>query len=174
MDGPLALSLGLERREDDYLEDKPVKRSDSIVTKKMLLRIAVHSILIVLLVVFQKLYNFINASILQTDTVIFCFFVLFQLFNAINAREIGTKSVLFSLGKNKLFSALFFATVAMQILFTEFAGRLFNTVSLGKLWVKVFCVTFAIIVFSELYKLLYRFFKKTKVYKMIIKRRKFA
>ena len=175
MDGPLALSLGLERREEYYMEDRPVKRSDSIVTKKMFLRVLVHSFIIVFVIVMQKLYNFTGANILQGETVIFCFFVIFQLFNAINAREIGNKSVLYSFGKNRMFSVLLFVTLIFQILLTQFLGAFFQTTPLDLIvWLKIFGVSASIIVLSELYKLLYRIIKKRKFFKKISKRRKFA
>ena len=173
MDGPLALSLGLERREEDYMEDMPVRRTDAIVTAKTFARTLLHSILIVFVVVCQKLFNFIGANSLQTESVIFCFFVLFQLFNAINARELGKKSIIHSFGKNKLFSFLLILTLLFQILLTEFGGKFFNTVSLGfSLWIKVIAITLCLTLFSEFYKAIYRLLDKK--FKNIIKRRRFC
>lgn len=175
MDGPLALTLGLERRDENLLEEKPVKRTDSILSKKTLMRAIMHSTIIVSTIILQKIYNFLNVSILQTDTAIFCLFVLFQLFNSINAREIGSKSVLRLMGKNKLYSITLIASIIMQILITECFSVLFNTRALGFInWLKVIAVCFCITVFSEFYKLLYRIFVHTKIYKKISKRSKFA
>ncbi len=175
MDGPLALSLGLERREEGYMEEKPVKRSDSIISKKTFLRTVLHSLIIIAVLLFQKLFNIFNVSLEQNNTLIFALFVIFQLFNAVNARELGHVSIIKSLGKNKLFSCLFVLTAVLQIIITEFLGKMFLTVSLGfVLWIKIFTVAFTLIIISEGYKLLYRLIKRDKNLKNISKRRKFA
>lgn len=175
MDGPLALSLGLERRDEGYMDEKPVRRSDSIITKKTFLRTVLHSIFIISVLIFQKLFNFFNATVEQGESVIFALFVFFQLFNAVNAREIGHVSIIKSLGKNKPFTYLLLFTAIMQILITEYFGKMFSTVSLGLiLWGKIFAVTFTLILISEGYKMLYRILKKQKKLKNISKRRKFA
>ena len=63
----------------------------------------------------------------------------------------------------------------MQILITEYFGKMFSTVSLGLiLWGKIFAVTFTLILISEGDKMLYRILKKQKKLKNISKRRKFA
>ncbi|MBQ7408899.1 MAG: calcium-translocating P-type ATPase, PMCA-type [Clostridia bacterium] len=175
MDGPLALSLGLERREEHLMDERPVKRSDSIVTLKMFIRIAFHAVFIVTVIILQKLYNFLGASANQSTSVIFCLFVIFQLFNGINGREAGQRSIVHSIGKNKVFSLLLIVTLIMQIVITEFATGMFLTVPLGlRLWIKIFLTCFSLISVSEGYKFIYRYAKKRNFFKRIIKRSKFA
>ncbi len=175
MDGPLALSLGLERRDEGYMEEKPVKRSDSIISKKTFLRTVLHASIIISILLFQKLFNIFNVSLEQNNSLIFALFVIFQLFNAVNARELGHVSIIKSLGKNKLFSCLLVLTAVLQIVITELLGNMFLTVSLGfVLWIKIFTVAFTLIIFSEGYKFLYRLIKRGKNLKNISKRRKFA
>lgn len=175
MDGPLALSLGLEKREELYLDEKPVKRTDSIVTKKMFLRIFFHALIIDCVIVLQKLFNFLNSSVNCIDSTIFSLFVIFQLCNAINAREIGNKSILNSLGKNKLFSILLIVTLCVQYLITEFLYNVFYIAPIGfVLWGKILLVGISIILISELYKYFYRVLLKRKVVCKIIKRRTIA
>lgn len=174
MDGPLALSLGLERRDNTFLDDKPVKRTDSIVPRRLFVRIIMHAVYIVGIIVLQKNYNFLSVSEVQNDTVIFCFFVLFQLFNGINAREIGGKSVIFSFGKNKMFSVLLFVSLAFQFVLTQYMGGIVETQSLSAVcWIKIIAISFSIVVISEAYKLFYRAFGRN-FRKKIFKRRKFA
>ncbi len=175
MDGPLALSLGVESREKEYMQDKPVKRDASIVSKKMFFRTAIHAMIITVTVVLQKLYNFIGANVNESKSVIFALFVFFQLFNAVNARETGHSSILKSFGKNKLFTYLLLGSAIMQVMITQFFCKLFITEPLRfEIWVRIFAVTFMIILLSELYKLIYRCVKNKKSFKKIIKRRKFA
>ena len=166
MDGPLALSLGLESRDDAYMSEKPVKRSDSIVSKVTFIRTALHSLFIIFVLVTQRLFNYLNVSAEQIDSVIFSLFVFFQLFNAINARELGNQSIIKSLGKNKLFSCLLIFTGFAQILITEYLDKAFLTTRLGiALWVKIFLTTASIVIVSECYKLVYRLIKKGKNFK---------
>lgn len=174
MDGPLALSLGLEKRPDEFMEAKPVRRTDDIVTKRTFLRIIMHSLYAVVILALQKVFNFLNVEPEQSSTAVFCLFILIQMFNAVNARELGSKSIIYSFGKNRLFSVLLLLTLILQIVLTQFCGNMFDTTALGfVVWVKIFLVACSVIVISEVYKTVYRILKPKKARK-IIKRRKFA
>lgn len=175
MDGPLALSLGLERRDEKLMDFKPVKRTDGIVTKRNFARIICHACFIVGIILLQKLYNFLCAEESQKNGVIFSLFVLFQLFNAVNSRETGSASIVRAIGKNKLFSALFFLSVLLQIIITDRFGLAFGVSPLGfSLWIKIFAVCFSLILISEGYKAAYRAFCGLKIRKSVIKTSKFA
>ena len=164
MDGPLALSLGIEVRDNEYMKDKPVKRNASIVSKSTFIRTVIHSIIIAITIIAQKNYNFMGVTLQERSSVIFSLFVFFQLFNAINARELGTVSVLKTFGKNKLFIALFAVTVILQVIITQFFANLFQVYPLSLLtWIKVLAVTFLIVLISEAYKFVYKLAKKQKV-----------
>ena len=173
MDGPLALSLGLEKRSDEFLGEKPVKRTDDIVTKRSYFRIILHSVYAVAILTLQKTCNIIDVEPTQSETAAFCLFILIQMFNAVNARELGSKSVFGSFFNNKLFCILLFVTVFAQVLMTQFCGAMFGTVALSfDAWVKIFVIACSVIVISEIYKALYRKFTKKRL--KISKRRKFA
>lgn len=175
MDGPLALSLGLERRDDKIMDYKPVKRTDGIVTARNFVRIIAHAAFIVAVIISQKLFNFLGAGELQKDSVIFSLFVIFQLFNAVNSREAGSASVINAIGKNKPFSVLFALSLVMQIIITDYCCAMFKTNPLGvALWIKIMAVCFSVVVISEAYKAVYRAFSKSKFYKKLIKRGQFA
>ncbi len=175
MDGPLALSLGLERRDEKIMNFKPVKRTDGIVTKRNFARIIFHAAFIVGVILVQRLTNFLGAAEQQKNSVIFSLFVLFQLFNAVNSRETGAACIISALGKNKLFTALFSVSCVMQILITDCFCVMFGTTALGfALWIKIFALCFSVILLSEGYKFAYRALCKTKIRKKIIKRGAFA
>ena len=173
MDGPLALSLGLEKRADEFLGEKPVKRTDDIITKRSYFRIILHSVYTVAILTLQRTCNIIGVEPTQSETAAFCLFILIQMFNAVNARELGSKSVVVSFFNNKLFCVLLFVTIFAQVLLTQFCGLMFGTVALNlAAWVKIFVIACSVIVISEIYKALYR--KYTKKRFKISKRRKFA
>lgn len=102
MDGPPALTLGLEPNYDDLMTRQPTKRGESIVSKAMLGRIAVTGVYMSVIFLCQYLFNFLDATTDQMPTVLFTLFALFQLFNAFNCRELHSNSIFKNLLKNKL------------------------------------------------------------------------
>ena len=88
MDGPPALTLGLEPIRPDLLKHKPTRRNENIISKKMLIRIFLNGIYISVIFMLQHFKNFLGAAPEEEATVLFTLFVLFQLFNAFNCREL--------------------------------------------------------------------------------------
>ncbi len=161
MDGPPALTLGLERGGKDVLSRKPVKRTDGIVTPKMLVRIVAQGAYMATLTVLQYLFDFLGAGINLVPTTLFCMFVIFQLFNAFNCRKLSGESVFESIGNNKLMVIVFAVTFAFQILITQVLGGFFKTEPLPPvIWAKIIGVCSTCVLFSEIYKLFYRLMKK--------------
>ena len=161
MDGPPALTLGLEGYSEKVMESSPVKRSDNIVTKKMLVKIGAHASIMCFILVMQNLYNFIGCGIGEMKTVLFNLFILFQLFNAFNSRELGSKSVFKDLKGNKLMLIVFSVTFILQIFLSECLRGFFKTTSLSLLvWCKIVLTALLVVVLSEIYKLIYRTLSK--------------
>lgn len=77
MDGPPALTLGLEPIRPDLLKHKPTRRNENIISKKMLLRIFVNGIFISVIFMLQHFKNFLGAAPEEEATVLFTLFVLF-------------------------------------------------------------------------------------------------
>lgn len=163
MDGPPALTLGLEPNYADLMSQKPTKRGESIISRVMLGRIAITGIYMSLVFLAQYMLNFLNAPADQMHTVLFTLFVLFQLFNAFNCRELHSESIFTHLLKNKLMLFVVGGTFILQILIIQFAGAFFGTVPLDIImWGKLFAVSFSVIVLSELVKLVLRLIQKAK------------
>ena len=157
MDGPLALSLGLEMRNVKYLSHKPVKRSDDILSTKILLRIGLHSLFMCLIVTFQRFYNFLNVDESAQPTVIITMFVFFQVFNAINCREVTSESAFKGIFANKLLIIMIAVTYALHVVVITFVPEFFGTVALDFITVvKITCVCSSVVAFSEIYKFIYR------------------
>ena len=157
MDGPLALSLSLESRPPELTGKKPVRRNSDILSKRILLRIALHSFFMCLIVTMQELYNFLGVAPTEKTTVTITMFVFFQLFNAVNCREVRSASALKGIFDNKLLSVMILVTFALHIVIVSFLPEFFGTVRLSPvLWVKLTLVCSSVLVFSELYKLVYR------------------
>ena len=159
MDGPPALTLGLESRDDGYMLNSPVKRTANLVTIKMFARILVHSLFICFVLILQCKTDFLKVGNYAMNSAIFSLFILFQLFNAFNARELGSVSVFKDLKSNKPMLIVFAVTFIMQIFFTQVLGKFFGTVALPLVvWLKMIAVAFSIILLSEIYKFIKRSF----------------
>jgi Ca2+-transporting ATPase len=154
MDGPPALTLGLEPIHGDLMKRPPVKRSENILSRALLTRIGLTGLYISVVFLFQYSFNFLNVSADQMGTVLFTMFALFQLFNAFNCRELQGASIVKNFFKNRLMLAVTGCTFALQILFIQYAGAFFGTIPLPlDLWLKLFAVSFSVVVVSEIVKL---------------------
>ena len=155
MDGPPALTLGLEPIRSDLMKRNPVARNASIISKRMLRSIVFNGLFIALVFLAQERWNFLGAGVEEKSTVLFTLFVVFQLFNAFNSRELSTTSIFRNLVKNHLMLLVFALTFALQILITQWGGAFFGTKPLSPLlWMRILATGFSIILFSELLKFL--------------------
>ena len=163
MDGPPALTLGLEPIRDDLMSRKPTARSESIISREMMVRIAVNGVFMCLVCMAQMKFNFLGIGAEEVSTAVFTMFVLFQLFNALNCRELGDKSIFPNFFKNKLMLGAFVIAFALQIIITQFGGKVFGTVPLEVLdWLKVLGVSLSIVVLDEVVRLVRRLVGKKK------------
>ena len=125
MDGPPALTLGLEPNYKDLMKRKPTRREESIISKAMLWRIGLTGAYISIVFLCQYLFNFLGAASSEQATVLFTLFVLFQLFNSFNCREFHSESILKHLLRNKIMLWVVGGTFVLQIVFIQFAGAFF-------------------------------------------------
>ncbi len=159
MDGPPALTLGLEKISADLMTRSPVKRDAPIVTKKMFVRIVLSGVYMAAVMVAQTYFNFLGIAggAGKEKTALFTLFVLMQLFNAFNAREPGLKSIFPTIGANKLMVAVMAITFGLQVVITQLGGAVFNTLPLGAVdWLKIVATALTVVLFTEGYKLLLR------------------
>lgn len=163
MDGPPALTLGLETASDSLMDFKPVKRNNSIVSKKMLLRILFNGIFVCSILTLQSLTNFLGAFAKEQSSVVFTLFVLFQLFNAFNSRELGAESIFKSIDKNKIMIVTFIGVFILHYIIVQCFSSVFGIETMRlSLWIKCIFLSMTIIFVSELYKFVYRMFRRDK------------
>lgn len=164
MDGPPALTLGLEPNYSDLMSRKPTNRSENIISKEMFIKIFSTGIYMSTVFLCQYRFNFFAAEQNEMRTVLFTLFVLFQLFNAFNCRELHSQTIIKHLFKNKLMLGVVCCTFVLQILIIQFAGAFFGTVPLAlNMWLKIFALAFSVVISSELVKAVIRIAQKTKV-----------
>ena len=163
MDGPPALTLGLEPIRDDLMSRKPTARSESIVSREMLRRIAINGVFMCLICLAQQGFDFLNVGQDKVQTSVFTLFVIFQLFNAFNCRELGDKSIFPNLLKNRLMLGAFVIAFALQVIITQFGGAVFDTVPLDFLsWLKIVGLALTVVALDEVVKLVHRLAVKRK------------
>lgn len=163
MDGPPALTLGLEPNYSDLMSRKPTNRSENIISKEMFIKIFSTGIYMSIVFLCQYRFNFLAAGQNEMRTVLFTLFVLFQLFNAFNCRELHSQTIFKHLFKNKLMLGVVSCTFVLQILIIQFAGAFFGTVPLAlNMWLKIFALAFSVVVLSELVKAIIRIAQKIK------------
>ncbi len=151
MDGPPALTLGLTAKDGNLMKEKPVKRNQSIVSKKMFAIILFNGIFTGSVVLAQIFTNFLGANVMEKNSSVFTLFVIFQLFNAFNSVELGSKSIFRGFLKNKIMLLTFLAVFVLQIVIVSISGGM----RIG-LWLKILLTASSVIFISEGYKLLYR------------------
>lgn len=157
MDGPPALTLGLEPPPENLMRLKPVKRDSGIVGKKTFIRILVNGLFVGGIMLWQYLYNFLGASAEERPAATFTLFIFFQLFNAFNCRELGAESVLKNIGKNKVMVATFTGVFIVHLFIVQVLYKPFGIMPMSAvIWLKCLSVAASIVVVSEVGKLMYR------------------
>lgn len=169
MDGPPALSLGLEAVRGSVLSRKPVNREASIITGTMIKTMLVNAAYMIFILLIQMKFNILGASTekigtaSEAGTVVFALFAFSALFNAFNCREFGLDSIIPNFTKNPLAIKIISATALVQIAVTQIFSNFFNSVPLGLLmWIKVIGLASLIVVVNELAKGLLRLASKNK------------
>ena len=164
MDGPPALTLGLDGADDRLMKFKPVRKNQAIVNAKMLVRILFNGLFIAGVLIFQHLFNFLKVSNAERRGVTFTLFILFQLFNAFNSRELGKESIFKRFNKNKIMLFTFALTFLVHVFMVQVAYPVFSVSPLCvSSWIKCLGVSSLIVIISEGYKLLFRLVKNNKI-----------
>lgn len=161
MDGPPALTLGLERADGSLMQRKPVKRSERIVSNKMLIRIVLNGFFVATIITLQYIFNFLSVREEERLSATFTLFILFQLFNAFNCKELGANSILKSVRKNKVMLLTFIVVFILQVIIVQYAYPIFNVYPMSNLtWIKTLVVGSSIVFITEGYKFVFRKVKK--------------
>ncbi len=164
MDGPPALTLGLEKSSNKIMENTPVARDKSIVSVKMLLKILFNGTFIASVLLCQQLKNFLGVTMQEKSGTIFTLFIFFQLFNAFNSRDLGVGSIFKRAGKNKIMVATFFAVFLIHLFIVQVCYKVFAISPLSFItWIKCVMLSSSIVIVSEIYKFLYRSLKNVNL-----------
>ncbi|MGH0120903.1 UNVERIFIED_CONTAM: hypothetical protein FKN15_014087 [Acipenser sinensis] len=134
MDGPPAQSLGVEPVDNDVIRKPPRNVKDSILTKNLIVKILVSSLVIVcgtLFVFWRELRD--NVITPRDTTMTFTCFVFFDMFNALSSRSQTRYIFEMGLCSNKMFCYAVLGSLMGQLLVIYFPPlqRVFQTESLS-------------------------------------------
>ncbi len=173
MDGLGAIMLGNEPALKKYMTEKPRRRDESIVSKKMMTQIVIMGLwLTVLSFVYLKVPFFANlfANEEQHLTGYFVLFIVSALFNGFNVRDEGF-GIFRRLNENTGFLKVFFAIILVQAAIVnmpliplapfEWIGQMFSCVPFGPIgWLTCILLAATMIPVDLIRKLVMRAFTK--------------
>lgn len=149
MDTLAAIAFGSEPALKEYMKEKPVARSESIVSKAMLSEViisAAYITIICLSILFvapiRSLFGDVDVTYLKSA--IFATFMMAITFNGFNART-SHINPFENIGRNRNFVLVMISIFVMQFLFVTFGGEVLSVESLSvKSW--LICVILAFMV----------------------------
>jgi magnesium-transporting ATPase (P-type) len=167
MDGLGAIMLGNEPALEEYMEEKPRRRDESIISKKMMSQILTMGAWLTLIsFLFLKLpvFDMFFANDEQKYSAYFVLFIVAALFNGFNVRD-EKYGIFRGLNENPGFLKVWFAIVIVQALIVnaslvplkpfEWIGNMFSCVPFGLTgWIVVVCLAFTMIPVDLIRKLI--------------------
>lgn len=156
MDTLAAIAFGGEAAFKKYLKEKPIKRNEPILDRKMWNAILINGGFITVISIFfflyEKIHLVFDAECLYTGY--FNFFVFTSVFNAFNTRAEGI-DLLENLSSNKRFIIVMGLISFIQVIMTYFGGDVLRTHGLNfNEWLVVFTLAILIIPLDFVRKIL--------------------
>jgi Ca2+-transporting ATPase len=162
-DGLLDITIALEPKEGDVMDEPPRKRKARIINAEILINILYVSLFMAVGTLWMFTRGLASDGLVHAQTVAFTTLAMFQVFNALNVRS--RRKSLFELGlfTNKYLIAAIALSVSLQVLATSVP---FMQVALGTVpltlekWGLIVAVASSIFVADELRKLVTRHRKR--------------
>lgn len=164
MDTLAAIAFGSEPALKEYMEEKPIARDASIVTKAMFTEVVVSGLYITaaclcvrFLPFFQNLLGAVKEEGLDTtllNSAVFATFMMAITINGFNART-GHINVFESLGRNRNFLLVTIGLLLLQFIFVTFGGDVLSVEALSpKTWLICLGIAFLVIPIDIVRKLI--------------------
>lgn len=160
MDTLAAIAFGSEPALKEYMKDKPIPRSESIVTKEMFTEILISAFYITficLAILFIKPIRglFGDVDITYLKTALFATFMMAITFNGFNART-SHLNPFEGLGRNKNFIIVMLSIIGLQYLFVTFGGKVLEVEPLSlRTWGLCALLAFLVIPIDIVRKLIF-------------------
>jgi Ca2+-transporting ATPase len=163
MDGPPAMTLGVEPARPGIMQDRPRSKEAAILSTQRMWRIALYGATMAVGTLAVYGWALADSGAAKAMTLAFTTFVLFQFFNIFNARaEHGSAFNRQFFSNGKLWLSLL-AVVALQVVAVHWAPaqRIFDTVDLSlNEWAVAVVVASSTLFLEEARKLLLRLFQR--------------
>lgn len=149
MDTLAAIAFGSEPALKEYMKDKPIPRSASIISKEMFTEIIISALYITFIclsILFVPAIRglFGDADITYLKSAVFATFMMAITFNGFNART-EHSNVFESIDRNKNFLWVMFSIFLLQFVFVTFGGSILSVEALSpKAW--LICIVMAFLV----------------------------
>ena len=159
MDTLAAIAFGSEPALKEYMKDKPVPRTASIVSKEMLIEIVISGayitficLSILFLPPIRNLFGDVDVTYLKSA--LFATFMMAITFNGFNERT-EYINVFQNLGRNKNFILVMLSIFALQFVFVTFGGEVLSVEALSvKSWIICIVLAFMVIPIDIVRKLI--------------------
>lgn len=159
MDSLAAIAFGSEPALEEYMKEKPVNRSENIVTKSMFIQTLTVGIYICFVCIgilfFAPLRNlFGDVDITYLKSAVFATFMMSITFNGFNART-SHINPFENLGRNKNFIRVMLSIFILQLAFVTFGGRVLSVERLSlSSWMVCLALAFMVIPVDMLRKMI--------------------
>lgn len=158
MDGPPAMSLGLEKARKGLMQERPRSKKERVLNSKRLAALIYYGLIMTTGSLGTFIYGLTSGDKTYAVTLAFSTFVFFQFFNVFNARAEKTSAFDRQFFQNsKLWGSLFLVAV-LQILVVYWppAQSVFSTTSIApKDWFIILPVASSVLVLEEIRKLVF-------------------
>lgn len=150
MDTLAAIAFGSEPALDEYMKDKPIPRSASIISKEMLVEILIGALYITFICLgilfIQPIRNlFGDVDLTYLKSAVFAVFMMAITFNGFNART-SHINPFEGLDRNKTFIWVMLSVFALQFVFITFGGEVLSVESLSVTgWLTCIALAFLVI-----------------------------
>ena len=159
MDTLAAIAFGSEPALQEYMKDRPVPRSESIVTREMMTEILISAfyitficLSILFLAPVRNLFGDVDVTYLKSA--LFATFMMAITFNGFNART-GHVNPFEHMGRNKNFLWVMVSILVLQFIFVTFGGEVLSVESLSvKAWIICLVLAFLVIPIDMIRKLI--------------------
>ncbi|MCR5806571.1 MAG: calcium-translocating P-type ATPase, PMCA-type [Oscillospiraceae bacterium] len=150
MDTLAAIAFGSEPALKEFMKDKPIPRSESIVTKGMLIEVIISGLYITACCLCIRFVPALNDIFGGQDTTylraaLFATFMMAITFNGFNART-DKLNPFENLGRNKNFLYVMGALLLIQFVFVTFGGNFLSVEPLNVVtWLVCLCMAFIVV-----------------------------
>ena len=167
MDTLGALAFASEPNDRAYMREMPTRREESIISREMLNKIILNGAFVLLLSIWFLKSDTASMLLLRADeryimSAFFAMFIFTGVFVCFTSRT-SRINLMANISKNKSFITIMLSVSLLQMVFIYFGGDTFRATPLYfEDLIRVIFISFLVVLFDLLRKILYKYFKMKK------------